>query len=345
VRDPVESFEHIQSSIKRYITSAFGTNSPTFELDRKELLDKDAVLFQEPFVEPIPSYESSKTLAELTEEDLPGMPQPAIEAFRSIVAAGLFKGGYPLYTHQQRMLQHALMGKHCVVVTGTGSGKTESFLLPVLANLIKEAVASEAPWKGANPTDIIWTKSSLPKWNETHRNVRRETRPAAIRTLILYPMNALVEDQLSRLRSALDTDSAHEAQDCVLDKNRIRFGRYNGSTPVSGHPFNVDGSPKQEAHDRLTKALSDAIGESAGVTLQIRKLSQEFEKAKIGGDQDGARALAQELEKVREQASFNAKLRQLPRSIPNFRWKILARTSHVIGVLRQILGKKGHAFS
>ena len=236
------------------------------------------------------------------------MPQPAIEAFRSIVAAGLFKGGYPLYTHQQRMLQHALMGKHCVVVTGTGSGKTESFLLPVLANLIKEAVASEAPWKGANPTDIIWTKSSLPKWNETHRNVRRETRPAAIRTLILYPMNALVEDQLSRLRSALDTDSAHEAQDCVLDKNRIRFGRYNGSTPVSGHPFNVDGSPKQEAHDRLTKALSDAIGESAGVTLQIRKLSQEFEKAKIGGDQDGARALAQELEKVREQASFIPRL-------------------------------------
>lgn len=33
-----------------------------------------------------------------------------------------------------------------------------------------------------------------------------ETRTAAMRAIILYPMNALVEDQLSRLRKALDSD-------------------------------------------------------------------------------------------------------------------------------------------
>ena len=212
VKDPIESFEHIQASIKRYITSAFGTNSPTFERERKELLDKEAVLFQEAFIEPIPSYESGKALAGLSEEDLPGMSQEAIEAFRSIARAGLFKGGHPLYLHQQRMLQQALAGKHCVVVTGTGSGKTESFLLPVLARLAKEATSPGTRWASANPSEATWTESSPPAWDVKHREVRGETRPAAIRTLVLYPMNALVEDQLSRLRTALDTDDAHLAR-------------------------------------------------------------------------------------------------------------------------------------
>src|SRR2546430_2511304 len=37
-----------------------------------------------------------------------------------------------------------------------------------------------------------------------------ETRQSAIRALILYPMNALVEDQMTRLRKALDSNEARQ---------------------------------------------------------------------------------------------------------------------------------------
>lgn len=308
MRDPIESFEQIQAGIKRYITSAFGTNSPTFERDRKDLLDRDAVLFQEPYVEPIPSYDSGKALAELEGTDLPGMSPAAIEAFRAVVCAGLFKGDHSLYMHQQRMLRQALEGRHCVVVTGTGSGKTESFLLPVLANLIKEAKAPHGGWPEAKPGNDIWTKASPPRWNDTRRKLRGETRPAAIRTLVLYPMNALVEDQLSRLRSALDTDSAHLAQDQALAGNRIRFGRYNGTTPVAGHPFDIDGTRRADAHDRLKKLLSEAIGESNGIIDRTRRLAKDIDAAKAAGDGAGVATLTIELEKALEQASFIPRL-------------------------------------
>ena len=304
VKDPIESFEQIQSSIKRYITSAFRTNSPTFERDRKALLDKDAVLFQEPFVEPIPSYMSGKTMAELAVEDLPGMLPEAVEAFRAIAGAGLFKGDFPLYVHQQRMLQQALGGKNCVVVTGTGSGKTESFLLPVLANLAREAFARETKWAAATPTSIAWTKAKPPAWDETHRQMRGETRPAAIRALILYPMNALVEDQLSRLRTAFDTDEAHHAQDEFLGRNRIRFGRYNGSTPVSGHPFKPDGSPNKDVRKRLGQALADGIGESTRMNERIKLLREAAKEADLSGNEESRKRARKELDEALEQASF-----------------------------------------
>ncbi|WP_206817582.1 helicase-related protein, partial [Chroococcus sp. FPU101] len=69
------------------------------------------------------------------------------------------------------------------------------------------------------------------------------TRPKAIRALILYPLNALVEDQLRRLRKAVDSDPIHQWLDQNRGGNRITFGRYTGQTPVSG--FENDNSLKR----------------------------------------------------------------------------------------------------
>src|SRR6185312_4143263 len=66
-----------------------------------------------------------------------------------------------------------------------------------------------------------------------------ERRPAAVRALVLYPMNALVEDQLTRLRKALDSPLARSIYEDHFSGNRIYFGRYTGVTPVTGfldHP-------------------------------------------------------------------------------------------------------------
>jgi ATP-dependent helicase YprA (DUF1998 family) len=75
-------------------------------------------------------------------------------------------------------------------------------------------------------------------------------------------MNALVEDQLSRLREALDSDevhSAYAANDSFFKGNRITFARFNSETPVSGHPFNSSGAPRKSAQSRLRKQLKESM--------------------------------------------------------------------------------------
>jgi DEAD/DEAH box helicase domain-containing protein len=62
-----------------------------------------------------------------------------------------------------------------------------------------------------------------------------ENRPAAIRALILYPLNALVEDQLARLRDGFDGPQADAWLQAHRAGNRFYFGRYTGRTPVSGN--------------------------------------------------------------------------------------------------------------
>jgi DEAD/DEAH box helicase domain-containing protein len=309
VRDPINAFDRVQDAIKRYITSAFGTNSPTFELERKTLLDTDGVLFQEPYVEPIPSYASGKKLAELEEKDLPGLTKQGRESFKKLVSAGLFKGDFPLYIHQQRMLKESLSGKHCVVVTGTGSGKTESFLLPVLATLVGEATSNNSQWPPAKPTSLKkWSSSNLPNWDSSRRDIRGESRAAAMRTLILYPMNALVEDQISRLRYALDSDEAHQAMDEGLNKNRIRFGRYNGSTPVSGHPYKADGKSNTSARTSLKTALKLAVTESNSIREQLNAAEAELLSARANKETSIIEGLEKKVETLLEEASFIARV-------------------------------------
>jgi hypothetical protein len=66
-----------------------------------------------------------------------------------------------------------------------------------------------------------------------HENA--SVRPAAVRALVLYPLNALVEDQLIRLREALDSTVARMWLDSHRHGNRFYFGRYTGRTPISGN--------------------------------------------------------------------------------------------------------------
>lgn len=322
MKDPIAAFELIQTGIKRYITSAFRTCSQSFEEDRRQLLDKPGVLFQEAYVEPIPGYETDKSLRELTERDLPGMGERARGAFAAVAGSGLFPPDAPMYVHQQRLLRHSLAGKHCVVVTGTGSGKTEAFLLPVLANIIKEATEDARSWPAAARPNASWG-STEPDWDESRRTLRGESRPAAIRALLLYPMNALVEDQISRLRHAFDTDEAHAAMDHALSGNRVRFGRYNGSTPVSGHPFKEDGLANTKKRTELKRHLRQARGEYRGMHDKLRDARLHLAKAMEAGHSDEIDQAKGDLAKLREEASFIPRM-ELGASELFHRWEMQA---------------------
>ena len=109
-------------------------------------------------------------------------------------------------------------------------GKTECFLLPIFSQLVEES-------KDWQPYGNRESKPWMEK-GKRQRGGEHEERQAAIRALILYPLNALVEDQLMRLRRACDSLDAREWLDENRDGNRFYFGRYIGSTPVPGSEVN-----------------------------------------------------------------------------------------------------------
>ena len=119
--------------------------------------------------------------------------------FLTVLESNSFSSKTPLFAHQDRALRAAMDGKDFILSSGTGSGKTESFLLPVLARLFNES--------------------------------DEERRKPGIRVLIIYPMNALINSQVSRIQSLIG----------VQDPNRepIRFALYNSKLKEDLKSFNA----------------------------------------------------------------------------------------------------------
>ncbi len=271
--DPIGAFDEIRENFILYIKTAFGTRFPTLEQERENLLRQNRVLNQEPWIEPLPRYQTSgKTIPSLSGEDLPGMNAAQIEIFKTLVKCGLF-GEHELHLHQAEMLKKALQGKNCVVTAGTGSGKTESFLLPLFAQLAKEIPSWNQPGQAPAHLNDWWKNQDWQAQCRSASNIIQnsyrvpqrghEKRPPAVRALIIYPMNALVEDQLTRLRKALDSGMARTWFREHTRGNRIYMGRYNSSTPVPGHEFNAPDSkgkrkPNRGKINELVKAMNEA---------------------------------------------------------------------------------------
>ena len=168
------------------------------------------MLSQPPLVEAVPVYPSSGATLERTSKELP-------EEYHDLqhFAAGLMRPSDELYRHQQRCLDAVLLeGKDIVVTTGTGSGKTECFLLPLLCparflNLsLGDGRTAPAP-PGARPEMVGRRRTRVVGRGQWAHTGRAATGQHALRAIILYPLNALVEDQLRRLRTTLDSDNFH----------------------------------------------------------------------------------------------------------------------------------------
>ena len=297
VNDPIGAFERIRDNFILYLKTAFWTQFPRLECEREAMFKKPGTLNQEPWIEPLPRYKTGKTLEDLQTDDLPAIAPTDLERFKSLARSGLV-GSYPLYTHQIEMLQCAIAGKNAVVTAGTGSGKTESFLLPLFAYLAFESRNWSAP---NNPLPYVNNWWSNEDWrtsckNPSGRIVRsfrvpqrgHETRRSAVRALILYPMNALVEDQLTRLRRALDSFEARQWCANQINGNRIYFGRYTGNTPEPGHEQNKHGNPDRRRIERLARKLADLQRGAEAATKYAR---QKESDAKSDEEREAAREI------------------------------------------------------
>ena len=295
--DPIAAFERIRDNFIVYVKTAFGTRFPSLEAERDQLLRTPRVLTQEPWLEPLPTYQTDgKTIETLGSTDLPGLDAHQRDLFKSLVKCGLV-GDYELHRHQTTMLARSLAGRHCVVTAGTGSGKTEAFLLPLFAQLIKE-VPGWTPAGRPHEHGSDWWKD--PDWqascktgNRLDRSFRvpqrgHEERTAAVRALILYPMNALVEDQLTRLRRALNSEQARAWFREQSPGNSIYLGRYNSSTPVPGHEHRRTGNPSREKIQALCEILKSADAAIEAARLHASKNPEESEVVDFFPSLDGA---------------------------------------------------------
>ena len=145
MRDPISAFEQVRENFILYIKTAFGTQFLGLEKEREKMLRQTNVFCRDPWIEPLPRYQGSgKSIRTLSAEDLPGLDAQTRQDFQDLAACGLV-GDYELHRHQVEMLRQSLSGQHCVVTAGTGSGKTEAFLLPLFAYLAAESRNWEAP--------------------------------------------------------------------------------------------------------------------------------------------------------------------------------------------------------
>ncbi len=182
--NPIKASDNIKQSFVDYISTSFSIADSHYQWSFRNALLKDGVIGKGPFLDIGGSYKSGKCLKELAENGqasrlfctLENVPEKDKE----------LKYERSLYSHQEEALGRAREGGNLVVTTGTGSGKTECFLLPILEDLLEQKESG--------------------------------TLKRAVRAIIIYPMNALANDQMKRLRRILAT--------CP----EITFGLYNSNT-------------------------------------------------------------------------------------------------------------------
>lgn len=238
--NPIRLFENLRDMYLRYLDSPFDLRYENLTAERRSLLDQDGRIYRQPLIEPVPAYRSSGESFSQAAKSLLGSIWQAGEVSdaSAFIDQGLFPSSLTLHQHQRDVFEETVInGRDVIVTTGTGSGKTECFLLPVIASIVRESAAWSAP--GQRPAQWDWwnhftMQGTRRRWAQRVGQRAHETRPAAVRALLLYPLNALVEDQLIRLREALDSPGARSWLQANRQGNLLYFGRYTGRTPVSG---------------------------------------------------------------------------------------------------------------
>jgi hypothetical protein len=268
--DPEGHRRYIIDEYTRYLGFTQSTRYPSVDKKRAQLVGVPGTFAQVPFVELLPSYKTvayEGTPSRLPDAYLPDCKEAARSAIRELLP---IVGGFtdPIFVHQAESLQECLKqnGQDVVVCSGTGSGKTEAFLFGLLGRIVREALESPSSWSS----------------NGQRRH--------ALRGIILYPMNALVEDQMRRLRRALDSDASTAWRSHHLRDSKITFGRYNSATPTSGHRFKlVNGSVQldQSRKGRDEASWREAVKKAAA----LRERGHSEYAPKDPGDPQSAEVL------------------------------------------------------
>lgn len=173
----IEKASYINRRYKEYLRSSFHFGDECLQGLFETQLEKERLL-KGPYVDLNLPFQRGKSINALIEEGV------VCKSFKKL---GDINFERPLYAHQEESIRHISRGRSAIITTGTGSGKTESFLFPILNEILKEQ--------------------------------EQGNHDIGIRAIFLYPMNALVNDQIDRVR-------------CILSAYpNITYGFFTGETP------------------------------------------------------------------------------------------------------------------
>lgn len=194
--------EALKNKLINYISTVYLGKNDSLRAACLNELEKVGLLFQEPYIEANHAYLSVPN--GLNKADLPDDVKVILQEMINR-KLGVFANPY---LHQIESLENYYRGKDLFVSTGTGSGKTECFMWPLATKLLMEQIHSPKTWQ-----------------------IR------GIRTIMLYPMNALVSDQMGRLRKMIGNgkNGFHDIIHNIAQGSRVpQFGMYTGRTPYPG---------------------------------------------------------------------------------------------------------------
>ena len=175
----------IRQRYENYLKTSFFFREPILRRSFEDALREEGSLLKGPFPEPHRGFVKRMQAGALAAECFPGAAEGLLPALIDD----------RLYTHQERAIRAThLDGLNVVVATGTASGKTESFLYPILFELYRQHLDGKLEEPG-------------------------------VRAMILYPMNALANDQRERLGAICRQLSE------ATSKFEPTFGQYIGQTP------------------------------------------------------------------------------------------------------------------
>ncbi|MFQ5665803.1 MAG: DEAD/DEAH box helicase [Candidatus Binatia bacterium] len=124
----VHCVRHLIDEYRRFLRTSYRFLDPHLREQFEAHLGQIDVAVRGPYVTLSRDFERGATLPQLVE---------AGQAEGEILLARWAFGDEPLYRHQERALATGRAGRSFVVTTGTGSGKTEAFLLPVLDGIVR----------------------------------------------------------------------------------------------------------------------------------------------------------------------------------------------------------------
>lgn len=206
--NPIMFAREVNKQFLRYQMTAFPLTDPDMNAQARKMLgdESSSQLVKGPYISLSRTFADGPSLRELADA---GRLHPVLAS----------KSPYPrLFAHQEKALEALEKERHCLISTGTGSGKTEAFLYPIVDHCLKEMDAG---------------------------------RTKGIRAILVYPMNALAQDQLERLRN-------------LLAGTGVTFGMYVGSTPRDASELsNITKMEKGDGMDKVPEYVKRFSGHKA----------------------------------------------------------------------------------
>jgi ATP-dependent helicase YprA (DUF1998 family) len=248
-----ETARSLHAALRDYIEATYHISDERLVVQRRTLLEEDGVIHRRPYIESTPRYVDGERF-----EDLELPPRAAAVLARAASASpdGHALAYNPPNAHQAAALVEVLTrGRSVILTTGTGSGKTEAFLWPILGHLAEQTARGDS------------------------------FQDPAVRALLLYPSNALVNDQLGRLR--------------------LLFGSHEISTW-----FTTNGGRPARFARYTSRTLYPGVRTAARDQERLRPLLRYYvEPARIAADSRGAESAAKRalIEALRERGKWPAK--------------------------------------